>query len=411
MKNKNDESTSDEKDLLIRRLITKICEVKETVDIRFDKEFLGNHAMLIKKINNRRKDIPSIEYLQDTYKFKPEYTDYTLTDLVESINLLFCTHKTNIILKEFLTGRKNNTDLGDSIESLDWVDKQLRKVRGCISKSSSVDVANETDKVEDEYRKLIESITFIPTGIKEVDEHCKPSCGSLLMLVGATGSGKSLLMSLMQKTANEEGIPSIYVSLEMSLVEVLSRLMVFKKICTFDELNSGKITPEKYREFAEQLKKTETHILTRTTESKINLATIERYIQEIKPKVVFLDYMTLLQDADFSWNAESPISAELKRLALQYNVLIVTALQADTASLTSGDVPDLHNVRGNKGFSYDANIVIGFASERKILDPDTFRFRFSIRKNRNGPIIDFLYEINPVNGFVLNITNQINNGF
>ena len=397
---------NEDKDKLIRALITKMCETGERTEVRWDKDFLGDNALLLKKISERGRDLPSVKFLEDTYKFKSEKTEYTLTDLMEKINLIYYKDQSAIILKELIAGRKNGIDASDINDSLDGLYKKFGTLRSILTNAQAVDIANEPDKVADEYRKLKEGLTLVPTGFTEIDENCKFALGSLILFTGVTGAGKSLLMTFMQKVANEKGISSLYISLEMSLIEVATRLVLAKGICNADDLDKNKITPEQYKQYIQQLKDTNTHILTRTTESKINIQTIERYITELKPKVVFLDYMTLLQDADFSWNSEVSVSAELKRLALQYNVLIITAVQADTASMTSGDVPDLHNVRGNKGVSYDANVVIGFASERKLTDPEIFRFRFSIRKNRNGPILDFAYELNPRNGMLRNITEN-----
>lgn len=395
------------KDNLLRALVTKICETKEYVDVRWDKDFFENNYLIYKKINDRKSDIPSLQFLEDTYKFAPYKTEYTLTDIVERLHQYYYYEKSNAVFKRIINERKNTIDV-DPIVDLDNLNKEFGRIRSQITNAHVIDVANEPEKVADEYRKLIESVTIIPTGIYWLDEVVAPKCGSFLMLIGVTGAGKSLLMTYMQKTANDHEIPSLYISLEMTLIEQVNRLLALKGICTSEELMANTLTPEEYQGYVEQLKASNTHILTRTTESRINLQTIERYISELKPRVVFLDYMTLLQDADFAWNSENPVSAELKRIALQYDCLMVTAIQADTSAMTSGDVPDLHNARGNKGFSHDANAVVGFASSRYQTDPEWFRFSFSVRKNRNGGLMDFIYKINPNKGIVYDITKGDN---
>lgn len=400
----------EQKELLLRSLITKICEEKEYIDLKYDKEFFGNYYLLFKKINDRKKDIPSLKYLEDTFKFEPHESKYTIRDTIEKLNQLYYHERSAVILKNLIAERKSGADTGDVIASLDNLNKEFSKIRGVITDAQIIDIANEPEKVVEQYRKLLEEVTYIPTGFKYIDEVCKPRLGNFLMLCAGTSQGKSLLMTLMQKAALESGVPSLYISLEMTLIEQCNRLLALSKIIPFEKIDSCVLTPEEYGKEIAKLKKVNTHILTMDTESKINLQTVERYISEVKPKVVFLDYMTLLQDSDFSWNAATSVSAELKRMALQYKVLMVTAVQADTSSMQAGEIPELWNVRGNKSFPHDANIFIGFASERYMIDPDNFKFRFAIRKNRNGGVMEFAYKIRPENGSVEDISGTLQGG-
>lgn len=398
------------KDYLLRALITKMCEEKEYVDLRFDKDFFEDHWMIFKKINDRKNDMPSLQYIKETYKFKPHTTDYTLTDIIEKLNQFYYYEKTNIVLRDVITARKNGTDTNDAITALDNLNKEFAKIRSAITNTQIVDIANEPEKVAEEYRKVKENLTLIPTGLGRLDDICCPRLGNFLLLCAATGGGKSLIMTHMQKAANENGIPSLYISLEMTLVEQTNRLLALKGIKSFTDLHNNKVDPQEYEKLVKQLNSSNTHILTRTTENKINLQTIEKYVQELKPRVVFLDYMTLLQDADFSWNSEVSISAELKRIALQNNLLMISAVQADSASMTSGEVPDLHNVRGNKSFSFDTDMFVGLASERYLTEPDKFKFKFAVRKNRNGILTEFAYRVKPETGMFEDITDDVANG-
>jgi replicative DNA helicase len=400
----------DTKDYLLRALITKMCEEKEYIDLRYDKDFFEDHWLIFKKINDRKNDMPSLTYIKETYKFKPHATDYTVTDLVEKLNQFYYYEKTNIVLRDVINARKNGTDTSDAINALDNLNKEFSKIRSAITNTHVVDIANEPEKVAEEYRKVKENLTLIPTGLGRLDDICCPRLGNFLLLCAATGGGKSLIMTHMQKSANENNIPSLYISLEMTLVEQTNRLLALKGIKSFTDLHNNKVDPKEYQELVKQLNSSNTHILTRTTETKINLQTIEKYVQELKPRVVFLDYMTLLQDADFSWNSEVSISAELKRIALQNNLLMISAVQADSASMTSGEAPDLHNVRGNKSFSFDTDMFIGLASERYLTEPDKFKFKFAVRKNRNGILTEFAYRVKPETGMFQDITDDVANG-
>lgn len=399
-----------EKQFLLKALITKICEERTVPELRYPKEFFGENHLLIKKLLGRKKDLPSVKYLEDTFKFESVKCDYTITDIISKLNGIYYFQSSQNILKELINERKSTLDYEDAIVSLDNLSRKFADVRGVLTFAEVVDIGNDTDKVVDDYKKLLEDISFVDTGFKYIDDVCRPRVGNSLLLIGSSGKGKSMLMTLMQRHAMRNNIPSLYISLEMSLSEQIGRLLLSEGLVDPDKLRSCELTPEEYREAVEKLKKTNTYLLTIDTESRINLQTIERYISEVKPKLVLLDYMTLLQGADLSWNAQTSLSAELKRIALQYKVLMVTAAQADTSVIQAGDIPEMHQTRGNKAYCHDFNIVIGFDSERYMIDPDNFKYRFAIRKNRNGGLMEFAYKIRPNDGLMVDISNTLQAG-
>jgi replicative DNA helicase len=403
---KLDLKNENEKKYYIDAFITKMCEKKEFIDFNWGDEFVGDRAMLLKKLSQRKKDVPSIQYLKETYKFEPQETEYTTTDLKEKLNKIFYTESTNKLFKEVMTARQTGTDSRDALECLTSVSKKLDKIKAIITNAQVVDLVDDRGKVVDEYKKLLSGQTFVKTGFSYIDKICKPRLGSMLLLVGQTGAGKSLLMTLMQKHALNNGVKTLYISLEMTLIEVINRLLASQGKIDLDKLDTCALSAEDYEKEIENLTKTNTYILTMDGDGKLDLPTIERYIADIKPEVVFLDYMTIIPGVDTSWNASTSISAELKRIALQYKLFMVTAAQADTSSMQAGEIPEMWNTRGNKSYGHDVNYFIGFASERTLMDPGEFVFRFSIRKNRGGGLSDFTYRIRPANGQLTDVTGM-----
>lgn len=401
-----DNNRQEIKEYLIDAFITKMCESKEFIDFNWGDEFVGDRALLLKKLSQRKRDIPSIQYLKDTYKFKPQETEYTTRDLKEKLNKIFYEESTNKLFKEIMMARQTGSDTRDALQCLTSVSKKLDKVKAIITDAQVVDLVEDRSKVVDEYKKLLNGQTFVKTGFSYIDKVCRPRLGSFMLLCANTGMGKSLLMTLMQKEALKNGAKTLYISLEMTLIEVINRLLASQGKIDLDRLDTCALTAEEYEKEIENLTKTNTYILTMDSDGKLDLPAIERYIAEIKPEIVFLDYMTIIPGVDTSWNAATSISAELKRIALQYKLFMVSAAQADTSSMQAGEVPELWNTRGNKSYAHDVNYFIGFASERTLMDPGEFVFKFSIRKNRGGGLSDFTYRIRPANGQLTDVTGM-----
>lgn len=212
----------------------------------------------------------------------------------------------------------------------------------------------------------------------------------------------------MQAGLLENEVPSLFFSLEMGLIEMTNRLLAASGKFKFNDLHFHRVDKDRYRGALQDLKRTPTKIITRQTEGKIDVGVIERFVVEYKPKVVFIDYLTLIDGADMSWSAEVSVTAQLKKIALQHNCLIITAAQADAESLKSGEIPDLHNIRGNKGFSFDADVVLALASQRIEGHGDTrMKIRYAIRKSRNGGFCEFAYRVNPNTGFWEEATGEL----
>lgn len=384
------------KEWLLRALITKICVDRQLPEIKYEEMFLGKYTRLHKKLVERKSDLPSLEYVSEKYLFEPIETTMTMGDIFNELDNFYVKEKFTRIIEDAVKDTRQNN--GNIILTLDKIGKEFSAARQAVTKAYTVDVSKDANKIVEEYIKSGEQGAPIELGFQKIDEIVRPRAGNLFLVVGGMGGGKTISLVKMQKECVVNGIPSMYFSLEMGLIEMTNRLLAALGKFTFRDLHNNKISPDDYRKAIEELNETQTHIVTRQSESKIDLATIERYIVEHKPKVVFIDYATLIDGADSTWNAEVSLTGELKRMALQNSCLIVCAAQADTQTVASGEIPTLTGTARNKGFGWDADILLGLASQRFETDPDKMRINYAIRKSRNGGFPEYSYRVHPNTG-------------
>lgn len=384
------------KDWYIRALITKVCQEGQLPDIKYEEFFLGRYATLFKKLVERKSDLPSVAYLVDKYGFEKEDSEMKLTDIIEELHNFYVQEKfTKIVQDAVKSTRENN---GNIIITLDKIAKEFSETRQVVTKAFTVNIAKDVDRITEEYKKSGEQGEPIITGFEKVDQYVRPRAGNLFIVCGGTGGGKTLTMVQMQKAAILSGVPSMYFSLEMGVIEMTNRLLAAMGRFKFSDLHNNYVPIDEYRKAIEDLNKTQAHIITRQSESKIDLLTIERYIIEHKPRVVFIDYVTLIDGADSSWNAEVSITGTLKRIALQNSCLIVCAAQADTETIKSGEIPTMISTRYNKALADDCDIFLGLASQRYAADQDKMKVNYAIRKSRNGGFPEFSYRVAPNTG-------------
>lgn len=397
------------KDTLIRSLITKIVQEGKVPELRFEDEFYEDYSKLMQKIKSRKSNLPSLEYLEKTYGFEREETDQNVDDLIEQINKIYFRESAVKALGKFKQDALKNDDY---LSVLSDLQKNFTSIRGALTKTFVCDVTNDVDAVMDERKRDRERGSLINLGFETYDIVSGTKTGDLVFVCGPTGRGKTTTMLKSLDNSIKNGYDSLFFSLEMSLVEVTNRLIAMQGKYTYTDLKYDKIGDKEYREEVEKLKKTPAKIITRSNEGRIDLATVERYIQEYGPKIVYIDYLTLLDDVSFNWDASPSPTKELKRMAGCYHCVIVVGLQADTATMGNDDIPDIVNIRGNKGWAFDCNTFIGVTSIRQKNDEADkdhtiwLKMIYKVGKHRDGKCPAFAYKVAPDKGEWYDITDE-----
>lgn len=208
-----------------------------------------------------------------------------------------------------------------------------------------------------------------PTGFDTWDDitgGVKP--GELCIVAARMGTGKTWQMVKMATTALLSGHTVLFDSLEMSRAQVALRAQtllsraVGRSFAAADML-SGNTPPDlnKYREISVHLSK---HIPGRlhvadTAKGRISPLTIASQIKRIKPDVVFVDYLTLLEkQGDGDWRSVAALSNELKAIAQRHDVAIVAAAQLNRMSgVVKRGFPGLESLAQSDSIGQDADQI------------------------------------------------------
>jgi replicative DNA helicase len=210
-----------------------------------------------------------------------------------------------------------------------------------------------------------------------------PYPGAITIVAGATGMGKSaFVLNLINGMINQQ-IPCMYISLEMSGIDQMDRLISLRREIPADELYSPGVAMEGIIKIVEEERK----LLTLNgqnfyfvEEPSLSLAQIQSLIKEFKQRtknkycVVTIDLLSMVQD--FTKTAAGSNSAtsieyamnHLNAIAKQENVHIIGVVQfgrdADKIKVTEFDDlfllrPSLNDIKGANAYAERSRLVLG----------------------------------------------------
>lgn len=216
-----------------------------------------------------------------------------------------------------------------------------------------------------------------------------------LTIIGArTSQGKSALAVQMAWDVASQGIPVLFLSLEMYEEDVIERIFcMVNKINNLDLL-TGQFKDkyqDKWKEFCD---KVEGIPLVITDMMGKTWQEIDTYLNELtdKPKLIIIDHLQEAKDASLT-NKKDIIDEYLKKmrmLAIRDNFSLVICSQINRSSQEDrkDTSPQLHQLKGSGYIEEGADIIILLDwpwHYSKQTDPTKKnRFIFNVAKNRNG---------------------------
>ena len=228
----------------------------------------------------------------------------------------------------------------------------------------------------------------------------KPIRTNFMVIGSRPGVGKSTLMTKMAIANAKIGVKCLYVSLEMTEKQMRERICNF-----FSEENlkerytdeHGFIDKAGYKEEQRKLiasKKFKTCgdnlclYINRRTDATSILTFIEQDIKKNHYKIIFIDYLGLLQYAGLDeWASLRKLTKDLKSIAMRLNVLVVSASQVSRTSTERGLY--LTDMFGSQSIESDTDIVIGLeGAQTSNNNIPTSAINIKTLKNRDGQRID-----------------------
>lgn len=225
--------------------------------------------------------------------------------------------------------------------------------------------------------------------------------GEMVIVAARPGMGKTTIcINIAERAATLHGATVAFFTLEMTPVQVASRMLFAKARVNQEEAKSAKgIGDSDFAKLASAMEEISRSNLYIDDTSMISVAEIRSKLRKLKREkgldLVFIDYIGLMQASSLQRTENrqqqiSEISRQLKGLAKELEVPVVVISQLNRASVKSeGKVkePDLSHLRESGALEQDADIVI-FIHRPHYYDEteDQHLSKAIVAKNRNGAV-------------------------
>ena len=296
----------------------------------------------------------------------------------------------------------------DVFDLLDKAETRLYEVtQGNIKKSTETAqdlVFQAKKKIEEISNK--EGLSGVPSGFDKLDKLTSGWQQSDLIIIAARpGMGKTALtLSMARNIAVTQNIPVAFFSLEMSSVQLITRLISSETGLSSEKLRTGRLEKHEWEQLnvkVKSLEKAPLYIDDTPSLSIFDLrAKARRLASQNGIKLIIVDYLQLMTGGGSQKNGNreqeiSMISRNLKALAKELSIPVIALSQLSRAVETRGGSkrPLLSDLRESGAIEQDADIVsFIYRPEYYKIDewddeqhtPSEGQAEFIIAKHRNG---------------------------
>ncbi|RIV47469.1 replicative DNA helicase [Flagellimonas pelagia] len=300
------------------------------------------------------------------------------------------------------------SDSADVFDLLDTAEAKLYEVtQGNLKRSAETAqnlVIQAKKKIEEISNK--EGLSGIPSGFDKLDRLTSGWQPSDLVIVAARpGMGKTALtLSMARNIAVNSDIPVAFFSLEMSSVQLITRLISSETGLSSEKLRTGKLEKHEWEQLNVKVKALEKAPLFIDDTPSLSIfdlrAKARRLASQHKIRLIIIDYLQLMTagGSQKGGNREqeiSTISRNLKALAKELDVPVIALSQLSRAVETRGGSkrPILSDLRESGAIEQDADIVsFIYRPEYYKIDewddeertPTQGQAEFIVAKHRNG---------------------------
>ncbi|MHA7832721.1 MAG: replicative DNA helicase, partial [Flagellimonas sp.] len=300
------------------------------------------------------------------------------------------------------------SDATDVFDLLDNAEAKLYEVtQGNLKRSAETAqnlVIQAKKRIEEISNK--EGLSGIPSGFDKLDRLTSGWQPSDLIIVAARpGMGKTALtLSMARNIAVNSEIPVAFFSLEMSSVQLITRLISSETGLSSEKLRTGKLEKHEWEQLNVKVKTLEKAPLFIDDTPSLSIfdlrAKARRLASQHNIRLIVIDYLQLMTagGSQKGGNREqeiSTISRNLKALAKELNVPVIALSQLSRAVETRGGSkrPILSDLRESGAIEQDADIVsFIYRPEYYKIDewddeertPTQGQAEFIVAKHRNG---------------------------
>ena len=344
----------------------KSVEYKLIYKIIDDTYQQGKSIDIIKCVNEMHKETGKDYSYNVSALFAKETFTYDFLNCVNSLLEYNKTNKLESVVNE-LNGMLQTKDC--SVEEA--IEKAINSL-STVNDNTMEDVPNIKSQLKDFVQKVEENnmnpgLTGITSGFSEIDMHTNGWKEQDLVIVGGASSmGKTSLALSLAYNAAQENVPSVIFSYEMSVNQLLTRLVSSDSYIENKSLSSGELGQGDWSTMHKTVGKIERMPLyideCSNTSLRYLLNRIRRYVLSKKVKLIMIDYLQLVNNFTKGRSREqevSQIARALKNIAKELNICIIALSQLSrSVEKRQGCRPTLGDLRESGEIEQAADTVI-----------------------------------------------------
>ena len=290
----------------------------------------------------------------------------------------------DLSVKRYLTEAiEGGTTSAEIIEKAKMLESKLEGTR-----LITLDKAYESYLEEYEYRKENQGRMGLTTGFDALDRLAPMAKGNLVTLAARTSIGKSALALSIARNAAEYGHRVVFVTIEMSVIEMMDRLFSALTHVNLFKFKTAQADAsiKMLRADVDRLKDKLSFLeMPWSTSMDIVISVTKEHSKE-PIDLVIVDYLQILKDAkDKGGNSAERIARmtmNLKALARSCHLVVLCLSQVNReAGRNDSGMPRIDQLRDSGAIEQDSDIVILLNRESR----DATEGKVLIGKNRNGP--------------------------
>ena len=318
----------------------------------------------------RHHKTPSKSLFKATY---PNFTVLKSDDVdycVGEVKLSFLRRSLVTLIDDSVERIRNGESITDIINTSQrqLLELQMRS-EGSKNECDVLDDWQHTyNEVARRYERVQErGMAGVPTGFTTLDNLTGgPQAGDYWIVAARLGQGKTWTLIRMASSALYKGMTVQYDALEQSRAQIAMRTHSFlsskhaqSSFRSMDLMHGQNFDLKEYKEFLANLKEDIKGklIVNDTSRGRLNPSMIAAQIERNKPDVVFIDYLTLMNTGGDDYKAIANLSAEMKGIAMHYQVPIVAAAQLNRMAI-GNDIAGAEHLAGADAIGQDADCVI-----------------------------------------------------
>lgn len=259
---------------------------------------------------------------------------------------------------------------------------------------------------EERLKRMLQTNTVISTGYYGLDQHLNGGISrkELLLLMAGSGVGKSIVMSNLAVNFLHQKLNVCYITLELAEEVVAKRLdSMVTGVSQTDIFNKMVKVASDLERKQESMGK---FYIKRMPESTTNANAIRAYLKEFEmangylPDVLIVDYMDLLTSnhkisAENLFVKDKYVAEELRSIANEYNMLLVSASQMNRAAIDADDI-NQSNIAGGISKINTCDNLIAIIQNDAMKAQGEYMFKFVKTRNSAGVGKHCILKWNPV---------------